>query len=106
MKFQRESRLGWSIALAISLTLASVSCKQQSQGSPNAECVTRLQLPGYYPPIAQSARLTMTLTAAVVVVNDGSAQSISFENISAEQVRAARLFYGPSEQSLTPPVET
>ena len=84
MKLQRESRLVWSMGLVLSLTLASVSCTQQSQESPNVECVTRLQLP-LYPVVAQSARLAMTLTAAVVVANDGSAQSISLESNSGER---------------------
>jgi hypothetical protein len=98
MKLQREFKHGWPIVLAMSLTLASVSCTQQSQESPNAECVTRLQLP-VYPAIAQSARLPMTLTAAVVVANDGSAQSVSFESSSGKR-EDSRLFHGVLEQSL------
>ena len=99
MKRQRDYSLGWSMSLAISLTMTSVSCAPQSQEPSNAACVTRLQLP-VYPAIAQSALLTKTLTAAVVVANDGSAQSVSFESISGERVDFAHLFFGTLEQSL------
>ena len=99
MKRARAYRIGWWMPLAISFALASVSCARPQEDPSNASCVTRLQLP-VYPPIAQSARLSISLTAAVLLANDGSVQSMSFENIGGERADLAKLVFPELERSL------
>jgi hypothetical protein len=87
--------------LAISCALASVTCVAHPlEDQSNMSCVKRLQLP-LYPSIAQSARITVAFTAAIVVANDGSAQSTSFEGVSGPRPDLAKLFFFPEvERSL------
>jgi hypothetical protein len=94
----RYVKKSWSV-LAILLTMAGVSCAEQPADTSNAMCVTRLQLP-VYPPIAQSARLSMSLTAVVALTSAGAAQTIAFEDISGERSDLAKLFFPELERSL------
>ena len=86
-------------ALAIPFAMAMASCAQHPAESSNAMCVTRLQLP-VYPAIAQSARLSMSLTAAVALTPAGVAQTIAFEGISGERADLAKLFFPELERVL------
>ena len=99
MKRARTYRIGWWMPLAISFALAGMSCARPTGNPSNASCVTRLQLP-VYPPIAQSARLSISLTGAVLLANDGSVQSMSFENIGGDRADLAKLFFPELERSL------
>jgi hypothetical protein len=84
MKRARGSKSQWSNALVLLFTVVTVSCAQQQEDPSNAMCVTRLQVP-VYPAIAQSARVSVSLTAAIAVAPDGSTQSIIRPN-SAHRV--------------------
>ena len=99
MKRLHARTMGWSIPLAISLASSIVLGARQVEETSNVACVKRLQLP-IYPPIAQDARLSMSLTTAIVLASDGSAQSISFERISGERADLAKLFFSELERAM------
>lgn len=50
--------------------------------SSDMTCVKRLQMPSHYPEIAQAARLSFEVTAAISLSADGRAQSVAFEGAS------------------------
>ena len=71
--------------LCIGLSLALVSCQRPAaQDRVNIGCVTRLRLPEYTP-IAQQARVGLSMTVAVSLNGDGSPQSNTFENVSGSR---------------------
>jgi hypothetical protein len=78
--------------LCIGLSLAMTSCRRPAaEDRSNIECVTRLRLPRY-PPIAQSARVGLSMTVAVSLSGDGSPHSVTFENVSGSRPDLVELF--------------
>ena len=60
----------------------------------NVPCVTRLQLP-VYPPIAQSARVSASMTVAIVLSSSGSIQSIALEDVSGPRPDSDERIFRP-----------
>ena len=100
MKGLRGYRNGLTLVLIISSVLVGLSCaKAAPEDRLNMACVTRLQLP-LYPPIARSSLVTVRMTAAISLANEGSVQSITFEGISGTNPDLAKLFFPEVERSL------
>jgi hypothetical protein len=78
--------------LCIVLSLAMASCRRPAaEDRLNIGCVTRLRLPEY-PPIAQQARVGLSMTVAVSLNGDGSPQFVTYENVSDSRSDLVRLF--------------
>jgi len=76
------------------LTSALGSWTASAQSDPgtesNVSCVERLQMP-YYPPLADQARISGTVTATVSLGTDGSIQNTTMD-MGAASTTAKRLF--------------
>jgi hypothetical protein len=80
------------VLLCIGLSLAVASCRRPAaEDRLNTGCVTRLRLPEY-PPIAQQARVGLSMTVAVSLNGDGSPQFVTYENVSDSRSDLVRLF--------------
>lgn len=83
------------LLLMISSALVGQSCARTApQDRLNVPCVTRLQLP-FYPPIAQSARVSASMTAAIVLSSSGSIQSIALEDVSGPRPDSDERIFRP-----------
>jgi hypothetical protein len=93
---------GLSIARMLSLLMCTglVACSQRDTTDPsNMMCVKRLRMPAY-PSLAQSARLSMEVTAAVTLGTDGKVQSLVFEGATDSKPGNQHLFLPTIEQTI------
>lgn len=88
-----------TLAVGVFMTVAPIWGCATSDGTvpedpSNMKCVSRLQLPAYSP-IAQSARVMGSLTAATTIAQNGAIQSITFEGASGTRPDLVNAFFGP-----------
>ena len=81
--------------------LCLLGCSQRDNTDPsNMTCVKRLQMPSRYPSLAQSARLSMDVTAAITVASDGKVQSVVYEGATDSRRANQNLFLPMIEQAI------
>jgi hypothetical protein len=76
-------------------------CGQRDATEPsNMICVKRLQVPSYYPSLAQASRSSLDVTAAITLATDGKVQSVVFEGATGVRPESQRLFLPTIEQTI------
>src|SRR5262249_50886232 len=87
-------------ALPLVMSLGAFGCSQHEPAdSSNMMCVQRLEIPSY-PSIAQAARSSIEVSAAIKLANNGTVQSVVLEGAANSSPQKEGLFRPTIEQTI------
>jgi len=100
MRWSCRQNVSTARALLVVMCLGAFGCSQrETADSSNMMCVQRLQIPSY-PPIAQAARSSIAVSAAIKLANDGTVQTVVLEGTANSSPQKEGLFRATIEQTI------